>query len=366
MGARDEDIALIYDAAVDVTLWPDLLERLADRFGARTCSLAVRDLRTDAVDGVFVRADAATFEQYAGYPLRRIPLNSGAWAPVGRFLNDEHQVERANLVGSDYYRFFLRPNDIHYVLTGVLWRTAESRCVLNLTRPRTLSQFDDDEIERVHEVAPHLVRAAGVSARLAGANLLAAGAEAALQQVPHGIVLVDPTGKILFANGEAETIARGRDGLSFGPTGLIAARPADTARLTTAVREAARRNGQSAALRLARPSGDRPIAVLVVPLRRETDWLGMSGTMALVVISDPVRGHVPPETRLANLYGLTPSEAGLAVQLMSGLDLAEIAERRGISVPTARLHLHRILGKTDAARQSDLVRLLLRESFGVR
>jgi DNA-binding CsgD family transcriptional regulator/PAS domain-containing protein len=366
MGPSEDEIDLIYDAAVDPSRWPDLLERLADSFGAGACSMAVRDVRTDAVDGFFARADRTTFERYTRYPFDSNPLNAGAWAPVGRFLSDEQQVAKPILVRSDYYQGFLRPSAIHSTLTAALWRDPQSRCVLNITRPEGADPFDGDDLVRANTLGPHLVRAAGVSARLARLDVIAAGAETALDAVPHGIVLADPRGRILFANREAEAIAGVHDGFSFGPLGLTGARPAETASLARAIHQAARPNGESAALRLTRPSGDRPIAVLVVPLRRETDWLGTAGFLALVVITDPERGHLPPESRLASLYGLTRTEAAVALQLLAGLDLAEIAGQRRISVPTARLHLHRILGKTGAARQSDLVRLLLRESFGVR
>ena len=60
----------------------------------------------------------------------------------------------------------------------------------------------------------------------------------------------------------------------------------------------------------------------------------------------------------SQLFGLTQAESSLAADLLSGLDLREIAERRGRSVNTVRTHLASLMAKTDVNRQSELVRLL--------
>jgi len=62
---------------------------------------------------------------------------------------------------------------------------------------------------------------------------------------------------------------------------------------------------------------------------------------------------------MRQLYGLTPTEARLADLLMEGLEVREIAERAGTTLETARVHLKRVLSKTGARRQMELVRLML-------
>jgi DNA-binding CsgD family transcriptional regulator len=57
---------------------------------------------------------------------------------------------------------------------------------------------------------------------------------------------------------------------------------------------------------------------------------------------------------------LTPAEADLAADLLAGLSVREIAADSGRSIATVRTHLASLLGKAGTARQSDLVRLLMR------
>lgn len=67
-----------------------------------------------------------------------------------------------------------------------------------------------------------------------------------------------------------------------------------------------------------------------------------------------VRGH------LAGKFGLSPTELGLAIGLLEGRSLAEIADARGASINTIRVHLRNALKKTGQARQAALVAMMAR------
>ncbi len=57
-------------------------------------------------------------------------------------------------------------------------------------------------------------------------------------------------------------------------------------------------------------------------------------------------------------HGLTPAETKLLESLVQGSSLVEHAGAHGISVNTARVHMQRVLEKTGARRQANLVRML--------
>ena len=62
---------------------------------------------------------------------------------------------------------------------------------------------------------------------------------------------------------------------------------------------------------------------------------------------------------LGPAHGLTPAEARLAEALMAGNCVRDAASLLEITEGTARTYLKRILHKTGACRQSDLVRIVL-------
>ena len=63
---------------------------------------------------------------------------------------------------------------------------------------------------------------------------------------------------------------------------------------------------------------------------------------------------------ITRLFGLTPTEASLAMLLANGLTLDEASDELGVSRNTARTHLRAVFSKTGVSRQTGLVSLILR------
>jgi DNA-binding CsgD family transcriptional regulator len=61
---------------------------------------------------------------------------------------------------------------------------------------------------------------------------------------------------------------------------------------------------------------------------------------------------------LRNLYGLTNSEADIALRVANGQGLAPISDDLSVSIATVKTHLQHVFDKTDTHRQAELVRLL--------
>jgi DNA-binding CsgD family transcriptional regulator len=86
----------------------------------------------------------------------------------------------------------------------------------------------------------------------------------------------------------------------------------------------------------------------------------------VVFVTDPEREDPPVPEILQRLYGLTPSEAAVALAVAQGHDPRHIAEELRIGIPTVRTHLYRAMAKTDTRRQAELVRVLLCGPAGLR
>lgn len=61
---------------------------------------------------------------------------------------------------------------------------------------------------------------------------------------------------------------------------------------------------------------------------------------------------------LANMFGLTPTEAKVAARLAEGLSAADIGAAHGTSQATVRSQIRQVLLKLGAQRTVDVVRLL--------
>jgi DNA-binding CsgD family transcriptional regulator len=185
-----------------------------------------------------------------------------------------------------------------------------------------------------------------------------------LDAFPMGIILLSSTGRVLAANRPAERILDHHDGLSVQEHQLRAADPEHTAELHDLVRSIAANgatdppDGANAGC-LPRPSGRRPLQILVRRLGHDVAAGGKRGAPVALFVTDPDERVEIPIPRLRRIYGLTHSEARIASRIAEGLRPESVAAEVGVQVNTVRMHLKRIFAKTGTRRQSELVRLLL-------
>jgi DNA-binding CsgD family transcriptional regulator len=103
-----------------------------------------------------------------------------------------------------------------------------------------------------------------------------------------------------------------------------------------------------------RPSGKRPYVIHVLPLHRAATDETLRQATALVLIIDPEHEPEPAAALLRRLYGLTCTEAEVALRVARGTSLKQIAEELSVTFTTARTHLQHIFDKTDTHRQAEL------------
>ncbi|WP_238273027.1 helix-turn-helix transcriptional regulator [Methylobacterium cerastii] len=100
----------------------------------------------------------------------------------------------------------------------------------------------------------------------------------------------------------------------------------------------------------------RPLVMHAIP----TVVQNLDGPHTILILIDlDDTPQVSPAT-LERIFGLTRTEAKLAVLLASGASTSEAAGLQGVSVATARSQLAAIFVKTRTTRQAELVRLLVR------
>ncbi|HEX5142295.1 MAG TPA: helix-turn-helix transcriptional regulator [Mycobacterium sp.] len=181
----------------------------------------------------------------------------------------------------------------------------------------------------------------------------------ALDAVRHGMVIVTPEYLVAHVNSAADCILAADDGLHLRSGRLTSANNGTEYDLQSALRDAV--DGDAAATRTGRsfsctrPSGKHAYVLHVLPIHGRG-----APTAALVVIVDPEDDPSPPEALLGSLYGLTRTEARIALGVLRGAEPRQIAEEMSVSLTTIRTHLQHVFHKTDTHRQADLVRLLLR------
>lgn len=195
-------------------------------------------------------------------------------------------------------------------------------------------------------------------------RLLMASFEA-LDLVNVGLAVIDRSGHLMIANCTAEQILAARDGFELTANGEVCFSKHVDPSLQQLVRHIDSTHSSEAAPKSAfvavtRPSGKRPITVLVRPARGESLSSSHAAPAALMVLLDPEFSVDAAEAQLRELYGLTSTEARLAKLLMDGKTVEECCSGLGVRSSTVRMHVRNLFHKTGVRRQSQLISLLLK------
>jgi len=215
--------------------------------------------------------------------------------------------------------------------------------------------------ERLQRVLPHLQRAARMQQRNQELNELAALGMAGLDTLDFGVMVIERTMRVKYANAWARTMAAEDDRLSLDGSTLHSADHTHDTALRNLIETAAGSLGTQGAagswMYLARDG--RPVPFIATPLApsdaMRSTW---ASPLALVLVGNSETRSVMDAGVLASLFGLTNKECIVAARLAAGETLQEIAEREFLSLHTVRVHIRDILRKTGTHRQSELVRLL--------
>ncbi len=183
----------------------------------------------------------------------------------------------------------------------------------------------------------------------------------AVDLLPMAVLLLTPTGELLWANHRASLMLRDGDVIRMERRTVAAASDDDPILHAELTKLADERNqgGESRVrfFRLKRGGNHKTYQAALVDARALT--LEPTGTpAALLVIHDPSAAAICDRTALVDLYGFTRAETAVAEKLMTGRNLKDIANESGVSTHTVRAHLKRLFAKTNTTRQAELVLLL--------
>jgi DNA-binding NarL/FixJ family response regulator len=185
-------------------------------------------------------------------------------------------------------------------------------------------------------------------------------ASAAFDRFQVGLLAVDRQGSVRLANQEAQRILDEDDGLRFDEGRLASLDPALTNQLRKGIARAHRADEGDEIVTCPRRSGRRPYLVLVPNQADdpESSRAEKADVVVLLLVDTEQRSRVSGDM-LVRLYKLTRTETRVALMLIDGKRLDQIAQELEIAQTTVVFHLKNLFRKTGTNRQADLVRVLL-------
>lgn len=360
-----ELISGIYDAALDASLWKEVVGKAARFVGGP--GAAIFSKSPVAANGNLhceYGTDPHYQQLYFDKYLALDPATTGQYfADIGQPIAISDLMPYSDFLETQFYKEWVQPQGLVDFVSAVLDKSVNNAAMFGVFRSEREGIADDEMRARMRLIVPHIRRAVLVSGLIDHKSAEAATFADTLDGLGAGICLVDATGRIVHANVACQVIFDAGDFLSAAG-GRIVARDV---KINQALQEvlAAAGSGDAAigtqgiALPLRAADGACYVAH-VLPLTsgaRHIAGLAYAATAAMFIRRAALDTLSPPEV-IARTYKLTPTELNVLLAIVEIGGVPEVAAALGVAETTIKTHLGRLFVKTGAGRQADLVKIV--------
>ena len=358
-------IGKIYDAALDPSLWTDVIERSARFVGGSAASLFCKDATANR-GSVFYETgtDPCYRKLYLDKYVGLDPHTIGQYfAEIDQLIATVDIMPYDQFLETRFYQEWAKPQGLVDFVGAVLDKSMTSLAMFGVFRHERDGLVDDEMRRRMRLIVPHIRRAVLIGETFNLRKAEAASFADVLDGISAGIIFVDGSGRIVHTNDAADAVLAAGDFLRAVDGRLIAG----DLQVDQALREsfAAAASGDAEigikgiAVPLSARDGGNYVAH-VLPLTagaRRCAGAAYTATAAMFLHKTALGGPSAPET-IAKAYKLTPTELRVLLAIVEVGGVPEVAAALGVAATTVKTHLGRLFEKTGASRQADLVKLV--------
>jgi DNA-binding CsgD family transcriptional regulator len=361
---RRELFAALVEGAFESPLWKTFLDGLRRTVAADYASLIFRRPAQPLNDVVHLYSGDPSpplvHQLYHEQLYQQDPLPYHQMAEGRPYAIDE-LISPHDRASSTFYREINVPSGMAELRMMRLQEASGVNVWLTIARRQTDFTAADEAL--LADLAPVLRGALRNFIALERERFNAAVAGEAIRRLRFGWFTLDAGGRVLEADSQGALALSGSTILRKTANGRLAVRPPELERqVLEAIRSvAADPRSRPQAITLNR---DPWLDMLLVPVHSPS----ISANPAPAVIAYVHGDRQPSNDRceqLAQLFGLTFSEARLALALSRGMTISEAAAEFGLTVETARNYSKKIYSKTGARGQADLIRFVMRSVLAI-
>lgn len=357
----------IYSLCLDQDRLVKVLNEFVILFNCQSVALRVYDHQDYVVVGGFVSTCTASDEAFF----------KSSFGELQPYLKSHKEIERKLdggavylFQGSEFFPFSSDANGLQENLSNddmfsLLFR--EGAFLLQLViRQKSNTPFAYVDLAKYsNALLPHIHKAYELFHALEKTKGYSAGFEQAMDRINSGLIMFDRRMSPVYKNRKAEEVLAHVRELSISSDKVSASTPQESVQLrgliSTAITSSENQEKDIGIMTLqTQDSMHRNLVLIAIPLHPRVLSLldGETGVFAALMIGVVQNNSEVDPDILHLLYGLTQSEAKLAVCLADGKSLEQCSEVHGISLNTARSYLKIIFQKTGTSRQAELVALV--------
>lgn len=355
---------VIYEGVLEKPPWKSLLKYLEDYMQVTSATLVLRRPRlSDPGFTVYLYSDsdASAFEDFRTRGYLDSPF---AELPEKKVFTLSDRVTRSELKSLDFYAYLNAYGVSDLIGFDVCDKHSHIRLRLRLVRIGDAPAFSREDRVRLESIVPLMNNALKLYSAYAQNRFIEEFYEELLGSMDIASVIVNAKLEVLSANAQAKQILSSRDGVFLRHDSLRCSQDSDQKKLEDACQALLRlaREGEQPphtfGISIDRTSSNAKWDVHIRRVSKQNVVFDDGGPELVLLLQGPVRDCAPSQSRLIQMFGVTPAEAKLIAHLIDGLTLTAAAETLGVSRNTARTQLSSIFTKTGVNRQAQLIKLV--------
>ena len=367
--ALHDAIGLVYDSALDPTIWPTALEAMCKLVDGCQGSISVIDTARREIRFATEWSDDPDWPKWRKLLDEKYAALMPFYAllphiEIGELHNTAQLAAMSghqDIYQHPFFKEWALPSGRRDTLGGVVMRMQDRLAFFALHTSTKRDLVGPREFAVGALLAPHVRRAVTIGDLLAMSTATTATLQATLDTLSAAVIVTDAQARIVHCNSAGEAMLRDGEPIGTEDGQLRSRQPQATKALRIAIAQTddpVRRIGSNGIGVPLRHSDGGPAIAHVLPLAQggpNRDW-GPRATAAVFVA--PVDHALPAADALIALYGLTATEARVLLRIAAGHNRSETAAALGIADSTVKTHLDRVFSKTGTNDQAALARLV--------
>lgn len=354
---------VIYEGVLEKPPWITLLKYLEQYFQQTSATLVIRRPQvSDPGVTVYLYTDSNILEAFRRKGYKDSPF---AELPEKKVFTLSDRVTRLELKSLDFYQHFLKPCGISDLMGfDVHDKQSHIRLRLRLARMEGAPIFSQVDRERLASIIPMMDKALKLYSAYVHNSFIEELYDELLGEMDIASLIVNEKLEVISTNRQAQSILADKDGVFLRRNSLSCLTSEDQEKLTAVCHDLLSKASDfpqsvyTKSISIRRVSSDTKWDVHVKTIAQHDMVFDEDGPKLVLLMQGSSLQDAPTQSRLIDMFGVTPAEAKLILQLLDGLTLTDAAQMLDISRNTARAQLSSIFSKTDVNRQTQLVRLV--------
>lgn len=368
-------VGMIYEAALNVQLWPLILEKIVELSGSNTAIITTLDQLNPNYEMIFTHnIPQEVLTTYREEHLDVVDMENHGQQMIGEGIGNPVQIitnyDIENYMDTPVRNFYdkcLKPSNIYY-MAGVLLEYDQYRwAVLGIHRPKNASIYTKEELEFIGELSIHIRRSLQLYRQIASLQHQNRQLYQLFDQMAIGVFFLNDSQQVKYTNKYAEQLLTKVRVLKVDSARHLKTSIDQQDALNQLIRSAlfsideqthlAQSGG---VINLYNEYGETELILTISPLSTFSFFDQGEANNIAIFLTDPNAKYTLPAPLLKKMYGLSTREIQICEIFINYPTLEQTAKMCGLTLASLRTYMKKIYEKTRQHSQAELLHLLTR------